>query len=164
MKLELTTVDDTVGLGRRLAGLLRAGDLVILDGPLGAGKTALARGIGAGLGVRGEVTSPTFVISRIHPPDPARGGRLPLVHVDAYRLGGVLEVDDLDLDASVDESVTIVEWGGGKVEQLADAHLLVRIERRDDDSRVVELVPVGADWATRLTSLSWGGSCPSCRP
>ena len=161
MKLELTTVDDTVGLGRRLAALLRAGDLVILDGPLGAGKTALARGIGAGLGVRGEVTSPTFVISRIHPPDPARGGRLPLVHVDAYRLGGGLEVDDLDLDASVEESVTIVEWGGGKVEQLADAHLLVRIERRDDDSRVVELVPIGSDWATRLTTLDWGGSWPS---
>jgi tRNA threonylcarbamoyladenosine biosynthesis protein TsaE len=153
VKLELTTVDDTVALGRRLAVLLRAGDLVILDGPLGAGKTALARGIGAGLGVRGEVTSPTFVISRVHPPDPARGGRLPLVHVDAYRLGGVLEVDDLDLDASVDESVTVVEWGGGKVEQLADAHLLVRIERRDDDARVVELVPVGSDWATRLATL-----------
>jgi tRNA threonylcarbamoyladenosine biosynthesis protein TsaE len=149
VKLELTTVDDTVEFGRRLAGLLRAGDLVILDGPLGAGKTALARGVGAGLEVRGEVTSPTFVISRIH-----RGGRLPLVHVDAYRLGSVSEVDDLDLDASVEDSVTIVEWGGGKVEQLADAHLLIRIERRDDDSRVVELVPVGADWADRLTPLA----------
>jgi tRNA threonylcarbamoyladenosine biosynthesis protein TsaE len=149
MKLELTTVDDTVEFGRRLAGLLRAGDLVILDGPLGAGKTALARGVGAGLGVRGEVTSPTFVISRIH-----RGGRLPLVHVDAYRLGSVSEVDDLDLDASVEDSVTIVEWGGGKVEQLADAHLLIRIERRDDDSRVVELVPVGPDWPDRLTPLA----------
>jgi tRNA threonylcarbamoyladenosine biosynthesis protein TsaE len=154
VKLELTTVDDTVALGRRLAALLRAGDLVILDGPLGAGKTALARGIGAGLGVRGEVTSPTFVISRVHPPDPARGGRLPLVHVDAYRLGGVLEADDLDLDASVDESVTVVEWGGGKVEQLAEAHLLVRIERRDDDSRMVELVPVGVDWSNRVTTLA----------
>jgi tRNA threonylcarbamoyladenosine biosynthesis protein TsaE len=149
VKLELTTVDDTVEFGRRLAGLLRAGDLVILDGPLGAGKTALARGVGAGLRVRGEVTSPTFVISRIH-----RGGRLPLVHVDAYRLGSVSEVDDLDLDASVEDSVTIVEWGGGKVEQLADAHLLIRIERRDDDSRVVELVPAGADWPDRLTQLA----------
>jgi len=156
VKLELTTVDDTVEFGRRLAGLLRAGDLVILDGPLGAGKTALARGVGVGLEVRGEETSPTFVISRIH-----RGGRLPLVHVDAYRLGGVSEVDDLDLDASVEDSVTIVEWGGGKVEQLADAHLLIRIERRDDDSRVVELVPIGSDWATRLTTLDWGGSWPS---
>jgi tRNA threonylcarbamoyladenosine biosynthesis protein TsaE len=149
VKVELTTVDDTVEFGRRLAGLLRAGDLVILDGPLGAGKTALVRGVGAGLGVRGEVTSPTFVISRVH-----RGGRLPLVHVDAYRLGGVSEVDDLDLDASLDDSVTVVEWGGGKVEQLADAHLLVRIERRDDDSRVADLVPVGSDWADRLTPLA----------
>ena len=152
MKVELPTVDDTMEFGRRLAALLRAGDLVILDGPLGSGKTVLTRGIGAGLRVRGEVTSPTFVISRVHPPDRTRGGRLPLVHVDAYRLGGVSEVDDLDLDESIAESVTVVEWGGGKVEQLADAHLLVRINRRDDESRVVELVPVGADWADRLTA------------
>jgi tRNA threonylcarbamoyladenosine biosynthesis protein TsaE len=149
VKVALTTVDDMVEFGRRLARVLRAGDLVILDGPLGAGKTALARGVGAGLGVRGEVTSPTFVISRVH-----RGGRLPLVHVDAYRLSGVSEVDDLDLDASVEDSVTVVEWGGGKVEQLADAHLLIRIERRDDESRVADLVPVGADWADRLTPLA----------
>jgi tRNA threonylcarbamoyladenosine biosynthesis protein TsaE len=149
MKVELTTVDDTVEFGRRLAAILRAGDLVILDGPLGAGKTALTRGVGLGLGVRGAVTSPTFVISRVHP-----GGRVPLVHVDAYRLGGVSEVDDLDLDASLDESVTVVEWGGGKVEQLTDAHLLVRITRRDDDARLVELVPAGADWPDRLSDLS----------
>jgi tRNA threonylcarbamoyladenosine biosynthesis protein TsaE len=148
VSLELSTVEDTEAFGRRLAEVLRAGDLVILDGPLGAGKTALARGIGAGLGVRGDVTSPTFVISRVH-----RGGRLPLVHVDAYRLGGVSEVDDLDLDASIAESVTVVEWGDGKVEQLADAHLLIRIDRRPDDTRVVDLVPVGADWSSRLTVL-----------
>jgi tRNA threonylcarbamoyladenosine biosynthesis protein TsaE len=148
MTITLSTVDDTVEFGRRLAAVLRAGDLVILDGPLGAGKTALARGVGAGLGVRGTVTSPTFVIARVHP-----GGRVPLVHADAYRLGGVAEVDDLDLDASLDESVTLVEWGGGKVEQLADAHLLVRIERRDDDTRVVSLVPRGADWSDRLAVL-----------
>ncbi len=157
MTLILSTVDDTEAFGRRLAAVLRAGDLVILDGPLGAGKTALARGVGAGLGVRGEVTSPTFVISRVHPPDPARGGRLPLVHVDAYRLGGVSEVDDLDLDESVADSVTLVEWGGGKVEQLAEAHLLVRIERRDDDSRLVELVPAGSDWPERLVELTGSG-------
>jgi tRNA threonylcarbamoyladenosine biosynthesis protein TsaE len=148
VSIELSTVEDTVAFGQRLAGLLRAGDLVILDGPLGAGKTALTRGIGAGLGVRGEVTSPTFVISRVHP-----GGRIPLVHVDAYRLGSVSEVDDLDLDQSVADSVTVVEWGGGKVEQLADAHLLVRIDRRPDDTRVVELIPVGADWSQRLSVL-----------
>ena len=153
MRFELTTVDDTWAFGRRLAGLLRAGDLVILDGPLGAGKTALAQGIGTGLGVRGEVTSPTFVVARVHPPAPDRGGTLPLVHVDAYRLGGLAEVDDLDLDAGLDESVTVVEWGAGKVEQLADAHLRVAIDRRDDDTRVVELTGNGADWADRLRVL-----------
>ncbi len=96
----------------------------MLSGPLGAGKTALTQGIGAGLGVPGPVTSPTFVLSRVH-----RGGRLPLVHVDAYRLGSLLDVDDLDLDATVEESVTVVEWGHGLVEQLADEHLVVELAR-----------------------------------
>ena len=154
MRLELSTVEDTRAAGRALAALLRAGDLVVLGGPLGAGKTALAQGIGAGLNVVGEITSPTFVIARVHRPDPARGGRLPLVHVDAYRLGSVAEVDDLDLDASLEESVTIVEWGGGKVEQLADAYLEVRLERRDDESRLAELVGHGGDWAERLPRLA----------
>jgi tRNA threonylcarbamoyladenosine biosynthesis protein TsaE len=104
--------------------------------------------------VSGNVTSPTFVIARVHQPDPDRGGRWPLVHVDAYRLGGVTDVDSLDLDASLEESVTVVEWGEGKVEQLADAHLLVRINRRDDDARVIELVPQGGDWPTRLATTS----------
>jgi tRNA threonylcarbamoyladenosine biosynthesis protein TsaE len=151
--VEASTVDDMVELGRRLAGTLRPGDLVILDGPLGAGKTALTRGIGIGLGVRGEVTSPTFVISRVHPPDPTRGGLMPLVHVDAYRLGGISEVDDLDLDESVAGSVTVVEWGAAKAEQLAEAHLLVRIERREDETRVLRLTGHGDDWAARLTGL-----------
>jgi tRNA threonylcarbamoyladenosine biosynthesis protein TsaE len=153
VRFELTTVDDTRAFGRRLAALLRAGDLLILDGPLGAGKTALAQGIGAGLGVRGDVTSPTFVVARVHRPSPELGGTLPLVHVDAYRLGGLAEVDDLDLDAGLDESVTVVEWGAGKVEQLADAHLHVGLDRRDDDTRVVELTGNGSDWADRLRVL-----------
>jgi tRNA threonylcarbamoyladenosine biosynthesis protein TsaE len=154
---KLATVDDTRAFGRALAGVLRAGDLVLLTGPLGAGKTALAQGIGAGLGVAGVVTSPTFVIARVHRPDPARGGRLPMVHVDAYRLGAVAdpraEVDDLDLDASVEDSVTVVEWGEGVVEQLSEAYLEVRIERRDDDARIVELVGHGRDWPRRLAAL-----------
>ena len=109
-------------LGQRLAGLLRAGDLVILSGALGAGKTTLVQGIGEGLGVRGPVTSPTFVIARVHPsmtdgPD--------LVHADAYRLTGPAEVDDLDLDATVDSSVTVIEWGGGLAEGLAADRLEV---------------------------------------
>lgn len=156
MRFELPTVDDTRAFGRRLAGLLRAGDLVILDGPLGAGKTALVQGIGAGLRVRGEVTSPTFVVARVHPPAPELGGTVPLVHVDAYRLGGVAEVDDLDLDAGLDQCVTVVEWGGGKVEQLADGHLRVGIERRDDDVRVVELASDDPAWPPRLAALADG--------
>ncbi len=141
----LPTPDDTRALGAALAAVVRAGDLVVLVGPLGAGKTALTQGLGAALGVREPVTSPTFVISRVH-----RGGRLPLVHVDAYRLGGVADVDDLDLDASTDESVTVVEWGQGLVEQLADEHLEVRLERRDDDVRTAVLVPHGPGWEQRL--------------
>jgi tRNA threonylcarbamoyladenosine biosynthesis protein TsaE len=142
---ELPSAADTQALGRELAGLLRAGDLVVLAGPLGAGKTALTQGIGAGLGVPGPVTSPTFVLARVH-----RGGRLPLVHVDAYRLGSMADVDDLDLDATAAEAVTVVEWGHGLVEQLADEHLVVELDRRDDDVRTVRLVPVGAGWERRL--------------
>jgi tRNA threonylcarbamoyladenosine biosynthesis protein TsaE len=157
MSTLLPTVEDTRAFGRALARLLRAGDLVVLAGPLGAGKTALVQGIGAGLGVLGDITSPTFVIARVHQPDPDRGGRVALVHADAYRLGDAAdpraEIDDLDLDASVADAVTVVEWGEGMVEQLADAHLLVRIDRREDDTRVVELVPVGGDWAERLARL-----------
>jgi len=141
----LPTVADTQALGRQLAELLRPGDLVVLAGPLGAGKTALTQGIGAGLGVPGPVTSPTFVLARVH-----RGGRLPLVHVDAYRLSGMADVDDLDLDATTDEAVTVVEWGHGLVEQLADEHLVVELDRRDDDVRTARLVPGGPGWAQRL--------------
>ncbi|HEX6968994.1 MAG TPA: tRNA (adenosine(37)-N6)-threonylcarbamoyltransferase complex ATPase subunit type 1 TsaE [Micromonosporaceae bacterium] len=157
MSALLATVEDTRAFGRALARLLRAGDLVVLAGPLGAGKTALVQGIGDGLGVLGDITSPTFVIARVHQPDPARGGRVALVHADAYRLGDAAdpraEIDDLDLDASMADSVTAVEWGEGVVEQLTDAHLLVRIDRRADDTRVVDLVPVGGDWAERLARL-----------
>jgi tRNA threonylcarbamoyladenosine biosynthesis protein TsaE len=143
---ELPTAVHTRALGEALATLLRAGDLVVLVGPLGAGKTALTQGIGAGLGVREPVTSPTFVIARVH-----SGGRVPLVHVDAYRLGGVADVDDLDLDASAEESVTVVEWGEGLVEQLADEHLLVRLDRRDDEVRIARLEPHGPGWERRLS-------------
>ena len=148
MRVKLPTVEDTRAFGRSLAHVLRAGDLVVLNGPLGAGKTALAQGVGAGLDVEGQVTSPTFVISRIH------RGRIPLVHVDAYRLGGVAEVDDLDLDATLAESVTLVEWGGGKVEQLSDAYLEIRVERLDDDTRLAELVPHGGEWPDRVAALA----------
>jgi tRNA threonylcarbamoyladenosine biosynthesis protein TsaE len=111
-------------LGTRLAGVLQAGDLVVLSGPLGAGKTTMAQGIGSGLGVRGQVTSPTFVIARVHP---SLGAGPDLVHADAYRLGSRAEVDDLDLDADLASSVTVVEWGEGLVEDLAPSFLAVSI-------------------------------------
>lgn len=136
-------------LGRRLAKLLRAGDLVLLNGELGAGKTTLTRGLGEGLGVRGAVTSPTFVIARVHP---SLGGGPPLVHVDAYRLGGGLEeMEDLDLDVSLPESVVVVEWGEGKVEELTEDRLHVAIHRAvgdtTDEVRHVSVTGIGPRWA-----------------
>jgi tRNA threonylcarbamoyladenosine biosynthesis protein TsaE len=158
----LRTVAETHDFGVRLADILRAGDLVLLSGPLGAGKTVLAQGIGAGLGVVGAITSPTFVIARVH--RAGRAGRPAMVHVDAYRLGAVrdprAEVDDLDLDESIDDAVTVVEWGEGVVEQLADAHLTVRIDRHDDEARTVTLEPSGGDWAQRVASLA-GATSPA---
>lgn len=144
----VATPEAMQALGRRLAALLRAGDLVVLTGALGAGKTTLAQGIGAGLGVRGAVTSPTFVIARLHP---TLGDGPSLVHADAYRLGGRLEVDDLDLDASLSESVTLVEWGEGLVEELADDRLAIEISRgvgSEDETRVVRLTGRGPRWAS----------------
>ncbi|WSY12651.1 tRNA (adenosine(37)-N6)-threonylcarbamoyltransferase complex ATPase subunit type 1 TsaE [Embleya sp. NBC_00896] len=154
---------DTRGLGARLAKLLRAGDLIVLSGGLGAGKTTLTQGIGVGLDVRGAVTSPTFVIARVHP---SRVGGPALVHVDAYRLGGspdvTAEIDGLDLDASLEESVTVVEWGEGMVEELADDRLDIAIERdpaeadalaesptdfAGDEVRTIVVRAIGARWA-----------------
>lgn len=130
----LADVEATEGAGRALAGRLRPGDVVILTGGLGAGKTAMTRGIGAGLSVRGPITSPTFVIARVHP---SLVGGPDLVHVDAYRLAGAADLDDLDLDADVAESVTVVEWGRGMTEQLSDEVLELEI------SSAVEVVADG---------------------
>ena len=138
----MATAAEMRDLGRRLAGLLRAGDLVVLSGPLGAGKTTLAQGIGAGLGVRGPVTSPTFVIARVHP---SLGAGPDLVHADAYRLGSRAEVDDLDLDADLATSVTVVEWGEGLVEELADSCLQVGIQ-----SAVLDSGHVGSGHAAEI--------------
>jgi tRNA threonylcarbamoyladenosine biosynthesis protein TsaE len=149
-ELRIATDGDMRDLGRRLAALLRAGDLVILAGPLGAGKTTLVQGIGAGLGVRGPVTSPTFVIARVHPP--LAGDGPALVHADAYRLGSFGEVDDLDLDTDAGSAVTVVEWGTGLAEPLADDRLEISIEPdRDGDVRTVRINGHGARWHGVLT-------------
>ena len=151
-ELRLPTTQDTFGLGRRLAGILRRGDLIVLTGPLGAGKTVVVKGIGAGLDVVGTVVSPTFVIARVHRPR-AEGG-LPLAHVDAYRLASLAEVDDLDLDVDTSDAVTVVEWGAGLVEQLADAHLAVTVDRAEQtEVRHATVVAHGGDWAERLRAL-----------
>jgi tRNA threonylcarbamoyladenosine biosynthesis protein TsaE len=143
---DIPTAQDMRDLGVRLARILAPGDLVVLDGPLGAGKTTLAQGIGAGLGIRGDVTSPTFVIARVHP---SLGTGPALVHADAYRVAGPLEIDDLDLDASVADSVTIVEWGRGLVEGLAADRLDIEISRTvagESEVRQVRVTTQGKRW------------------
>ncbi|MFF7389749.1 tRNA (adenosine(37)-N6)-threonylcarbamoyltransferase complex ATPase subunit type 1 TsaE [Streptomyces scabiei] len=157
LQITVQSPDQMLELGRRLAKLLRAGDLVMLNGELGAGKTTLTRGLGEGLGVRGAVTSPTFVIARVHP---SLGAGPPLVHVDAYRLGGGLdEMEDLDLDVSLPDSVIVVEWGEGKVEELTDDRLNVVIHRAvgdtTDEVRHVAVTGLGERWAAvELGALS----------
>ncbi len=133
-------------LGRRLGALLRRGDLVILSGELGAGKTTLTRGIGEGMGVRGPITSPTFVLSRVHPS--VGGTGVPLVHVDAYRLSDARELDDLDLD--FDGAAVVVEWGDGLLEGVATSWLRIRIDRPhgEDDLRRVTIAGHGPEWPT----------------
>jgi tRNA threonylcarbamoyladenosine biosynthesis protein TsaE len=143
--MRAATPEETRSLGASLGAVAQPGDLLVLTGPLGAGKTVFAQGLALGLGVAERVTSPTFVIAHVH-----RDGRLPFVHVDAYRLTSVAEVDDLDLDASLAESVTAVEWGAGLVEGLSDDWLEVRIDRHDDDTRTVTYLPHGPSWETRL--------------
>lgn len=151
VRVGLPSAEDTRAWGERLGRVLRAGDLVVLTGDLGAGKTTLTQGIAEGLGVRGPVTSPTFVIARVHP---SLVGGPALVHVDAYRLGGLAELDDLDLDTSLEDAVTVVEWGGGLAEGLADERLEIEILRArgdlssvvDNDLREVTIRPIGMRW------------------
>jgi tRNA threonylcarbamoyladenosine biosynthesis protein TsaE len=129
----LERVEDTIALGSRLGEQLRAGDVVVLSGPLGAGKTVLAKGIAAAMDVDGPVTSPSYVLARVHPP--RRSGAPAMIHVDMYRLldrsGPDLlgELDSLDLDTDLDDAVVVVEWGEGLAERLSERHLDVRLER-----------------------------------
>ena len=143
-RLEVPDADAMHEAGRRLGATLRAGDLVVLTGPLGAGKTTLTSGIGEGLRVRGPVSSPTFVLARTHP---SLVDGPPLVHVDAYRLSSPAELDDLDLDW--ERSVVVVEWGAGMLDGVAESWLDVRIDRRPDDVRTVELDASGPRWEHR---------------
>lgn len=149
--VDVPTADDMHELGRRIARVLRKGDVIVASGDLGAGKTTLTQGIGAGLDVEGPIISPTFVISRVHPP---RGDGPGLVHVDAYRLGDPSELADIDLDASLPHSVTLVEWGHGLAEWLADDRLEIDIVRGlDSDQRTVYLTGFGPRWAGALDVL-----------
>lgn len=134
----LRTREETQDWGRRLGSLLRAGDLLLLTGGLGAGKTTLTQGIADGLQVRGPITSPTFVIARVHP---SLVGGPELVHVDAYRLDGALELDDLDLDSDLESAVTIVEWGAGLAEELTDdrLELLIDVDQKTEERRITLL-------------------------
>lgn len=149
--VEAATADDMRSLGGRVAALLRAGDVIVASGDLGAGKTTLAQGIGAALGVEGPVISPTFVLSRVHP-NPSGGPGL--VHVDAYRLSDSAELADIDLDASLSGNVTLIEWGSGLAEWLSESRLEIEIVRElDDDIRTVYVTGVGPRWAGALEPL-----------
>lgn len=149
--LRTRAADGTRAIARTLATVLAPGDLLILDGPLGAGKTTFTQGLGEGLGVRGPVASPTFVIERIHP---SLADGPALAHVDAYRLAGAGDLDDLDLEADLDHAVTVVEWGRDRAEHLAGSHLLIELERPGqvedpedpDEPRRLVLTGHGARW------------------
>ena len=171
MSFVFPTPDDTMDFGRALGRVLRAGDLVLLAGPLGAGKTTLTRGIGDGLNVRGPVTSPTFVLARTHP---SLAGGAPLVHVDAYRLASALELDDLDIDFA--RSIVVVEWGAGMLDGVAESWLEVVIERptgadeaaapaseddEADEPRTVTITGFGPRWADGEAAVDAAGADPA---
>jgi tRNA threonylcarbamoyladenosine biosynthesis protein TsaE len=140
-KLQIESESQMIQLGKSLASNLVSGDLVVLDGLVGAGKTTLTKGIAQGLDITDQITSPTFVISRVHG---SKSGKPDLVHVDAYRLGSITEVDSLDLESSLDDSITIVEWGAGLIEGLTDENWLIKITRDvivDSETREVEIFP-----------------------
>ena len=170
MKLQVTSLDQMRAFAEALAGHLRAGDLLILSGNLGAGKTTFTQSLGRALGVTGRITSPTFVIAREHP---SSGDGPALVHVDAYRLSDAEELGDLDLDSELEESITVVEWGAGLAEQLSSDYLGVTItpmfdlaadvadeadaadadEDDEDERRLVELHGHGSTWDARLQQV-----------
>ncbi len=143
MRIVCATEADTRALGRKLASLLRPGDVVLLAGHLGAGKTVFASGIGEGLGVSEPVTSPSFILARRY-----SEGLLPLMHADLYRIGSSGEVEDLDLVTEAADGVLLVEWGDAAEQYFPDDHLLVRLTPEEDGSRTIEFVRHGT-WSTR---------------
>ncbi len=167
MKLETQSAQESRELGKLLGERLRAGDLVLLHGELGAGKTTFTQGIAEGLQVAGRVVSPTFIVARVH--ESAVNGPQ-LIHVDAYRIEDGLDLETLDLDTSLPECVTVIEWGAGKAEVLSDSRLEIHLrtsEQADsnwaelvDESRIVEMIAVGDEWTERLedfsAALEWG--------
>lgn len=146
--LSINSSDEMFALGATLAGVLEAGDVVVLHGPLGAGKTTLVRGLGEALGVEGMIQSPTFVVARVHKRSDAT--KPPLVHVDAYRLNHHDELVDLDID--VDHSITLIEWGRPYVEHIASEWLDIDIQRPSDEAEIINLEE--ADQGTRIVTLS----------
>jgi len=149
VQLELPRPSDTLAFGAEIGSRLLPGDLVILSGDLGAGKTVLTKGIAAGMGITDVITSPTFVIARVH-----RGDGTALIHVDAYRIGDALELDDLDLDTDLTRAAVVIEWGEGIAKRLAPESLGIRLIRQpDDDTRTAELTAVGMRWATAIPQL-----------
>lgn len=165
--LRAETAAETQEFGRRLGAALEAGDVVILDGPLGAGKTTLTQGIARGLGVAGRVTSPTFVIAREHAPLADGPG---LIHVDAYRLLGeggsrkpdpLGELDALDLDTDLEDAVVVAEWGGGLVEQIVDKHLFLSLDRTTAAAADPESEARIITWEMRSVQGVQGGSNPA---
>lgn len=157
IEFAIATAQQMERFGEHLASHLRAGDLVLLNGELGAGKTTLTRGIGAGLGVRAAVTSPTFVLARTHP---RRAGEPPLVHVDAYRLASAVELDDLDIDFAA--SIVVVEWGEGMLDRVTDSWLAIDIDRphggepdADDEPRTVRMRGTGERWQDLSFATGW---------
>lgn len=142
IEIDCPSSDDTSALARRLASLIRAGDVLLLKGRLGAGKTVFAGGIAEGLGVQERVTSPSFVLARSYQ------GFMPLIHADVYRIGSSAEIEDLDLLVEAARGVLVVEWGDVAEQQFGDDYLLVDIVAGDDEARLIRLIPHGS-WADR---------------
>ncbi|MDO4665265.1 MAG: tRNA (adenosine(37)-N6)-threonylcarbamoyltransferase complex ATPase subunit type 1 TsaE [Actinomycetaceae bacterium] len=150
---------ETKALGRALARYVRAGDLVMLNGNLGAGKTTFTQGLGAGMNVRGQVSSPTFIVARVHPP--LQEGGVPLIHADAYRITDTTDLETLDLESSLDQAVTVIEWGEGKTEGLSEDRLEIFVKRPEGDlalpapGQVVDLTNVD-DGCREITMIGHG--------